>query len=581
MTSLKETLDVGQVPVAQGGSRPKPESGHLRSDAVSLDVPVKVHGSRVVEVVRGTTQHTEPFEERTNTMIVFPLGGVLKMTTQVSVGQAIVLTNLKTRQDAICRVVKTRTNPNQHSYVEVEFSHPQPGYWGVRFPSDGPETLPKPASPVAATPVAPVRVSPPPAVSPPAPRIEIPEPEVSKTEIPGIQASEQKVASPANFEPPASVSTPDSASFSLEQLRGDPGAQRVKSAEPHHMEIDHETESPVAGESAAHEPLTFGRFAAGVASSADHAPARPAFGAGLEYGPLGATAEKGHKQGKNSAVLGACVGLLVAAIGGGAYYFLFLHHASVSQQRAPITAPAVRQAPLGASAVSNPAAAVPAPSRPAPAAPTMAEASGAPAETPSPSPQSAKTEPSRASAPAPSKQVQSPFQARASESPKSKPAPAVPDMFGALNAHPTTAVRSGSAEGGAAPSVGAGALSGQSVALPSAETMPANLPPPPPPSEPASEEPVRVGGDVKPPKLISSPPVIYPEMARQTGISGDVVVRIVIDKSGKVSEAKAISGPVLLRAAAVSALRDRKYVPSQLDGRPISVEMLVTIQFHR
>jgi protein TonB len=58
-------------------------------------------------------------------------------------------------------------------------------------------------------------------------------------------------------------------------------------------------------------------------------------------------------------------------------------------------------------------------------------------------------------------------------------------------------------------------------------------------------------------------------------------VRIVIDKAGNVTEARALSGPMLLRDAAVSALRQRKYAPSKLDGRPISVEMLVTIQFRR
>jgi len=70
-------------------------------------------------------------------------------------------------------------------------------------------------------------------------------------------------------------------------------------------------------------------------------------------------------------------------------------------------------------------------------------------------------------------------------------------------------------------------------------------------------------------------------MARQAGVQGDVVVRIVIDKSGKVTEAKVLSGPVLLRDAAVNALRQRKYSPSKLDGHPISVEMLVTMQFRR
>ena len=120
----------------------------LRSEAVSLEIPVKVHGSRVTEVVMGATPHTEPFEEQTTTMIVFSLGGVLKMSTPVAAGQMMVLTNLKTRQDAICRVLKVRNNPNLQAYVEIEFTHPQPGYWGVFFPSDNSELASQPATPV-------------------------------------------------------------------------------------------------------------------------------------------------------------------------------------------------------------------------------------------------------------------------------------------------------------------------------------------------------------------------------------------------------------------------------------------------
>jgi hypothetical protein len=110
----------------------------LRADALSLEVPVKVHGSRVTEVARGAAPHTEPFEEETGTMIVFPHGGVLRMSTAVTASQMLVVTNLKTRQDAICRVVKVRTFSNMQGYVEVEFTHQQPGYWGVHFPSEGP-----------------------------------------------------------------------------------------------------------------------------------------------------------------------------------------------------------------------------------------------------------------------------------------------------------------------------------------------------------------------------------------------------------------------------------------------------------
>src|SRR5580704_2018963 len=139
MTLSKETLEA-TTPASKAASptaaQPKPDLNRLRADAVSLDVPVRVHGSRVTDVVRGVTPHTEPFEEETSTMIVFPQGGVVRMNTGVSVGQMLVLTNQKTKQDAICRVVKVRANSPTQSYVEVEFTHRQAGYWGVHFSAD-------------------------------------------------------------------------------------------------------------------------------------------------------------------------------------------------------------------------------------------------------------------------------------------------------------------------------------------------------------------------------------------------------------------------------------------------------------
>src|SRR5271154_5886582 len=89
-------------------------------------------------------------------MIVFPQGGVLKMSAAVTVGQMLVVTNLKSGQDAICRVVKVRAFANLQSYVEVEFTHRQVGYWGVQFPSDVDDAPKKPApQPAARVPIAP------------------------------------------------------------------------------------------------------------------------------------------------------------------------------------------------------------------------------------------------------------------------------------------------------------------------------------------------------------------------------------------------------------------------------------------
>jgi TonB family protein len=621
ITPLKESLEVGEVPVSQGSSRPKPDSGQLRSDAVSLDVPVKVHGSRVVEVIRGTTPHTEPFEEQTNTMIVFPLGGVLKMSTRVNLGQAIVLTNLKTRQEAICRVIKIRTNPNLHSYVEVEFSHPQPGYWGVRFPSDAPEPPKKAASPVASasvgqTPVAPALAAP--SISKPAPKIDIPKVEISKAETPKIEAKEQKAApiappvsaapvspmaqAPIGVEKHAPIVAPqssksvvempslaapttvDSSSFSLDQLRADSGIApikafssggRVEPAEAQETESHSKTGSSITDEPVTAAPSAFGRFLASATSGEERSAARPAFGAGLEYSPVGAAPEKGRSQGKNWILVAACVGLLFVAAGGGGFYFLYQRPATRL-----VAATIIPQPPAAVSAPSNSIVATPGLVQPAnPAVTSSATEVNRPAGLPAVEARARQAEPNRAIKPVPARPVQTPDATSRPESPKQNSATVVPDMFGALNAHPTAAVHGGTAENGAAPSIQAGALAGgESVALPSSEPSPANLAPP---TQPAPEGPVPVGGEVTAPRPISSAPVVYPEIARQAGVEGNVVVRIVIDTTGKVTDARALSGPILLRDAAVRSLRESRYVPSKLDGHPISVEMLVTIQFRR
>jgi protein TonB len=89
-----------------------------------------------------------------------------------------------------------------------------------------------------------------------------------------------------------------------------------------------------------------------------------------------------------------------------------------------------------------------------------------------------------------------------------------------------------------------------------------------------------VGGKIQPPRLVSSVLPVYPPIAQQAGVKGTVVIDTTIDQNGNVTKTRVISGPELLRGAALSALRQWKYEPSKLNGEAISVEMIVSIQFH-
>jgi len=90
---------------------------------------------------------------------------------------------------------------------------------------------------------------------------------------------------------------------------------------------------------------------------------------------------------------------------------------------------------------------------------------------------------------------------------------------------------------------------------------------------------VRVGGRINPPRAISTPPPIYPAIARAARAQGQVVIDAIIDEQGPVTEGRAISGPGLLIPAALAAVRSWKYQPTLLNGEPVSVQMHVIVNF--
>jgi TonB family protein len=97
------------------------------------------------------------------------------------------------------------------------------------------------------------------------------------------------------------------------------------------------------------------------------------------------------------------------------------------------------------------------------------------------------------------------------------------------------------------------------------------------PSAPVA--PLPIGGDVKQAELISKVAPAYPSLAKTQHVSGNVLIDALIDANGKVTTMKVISGPTLLHQAAMDALRQWKYQPATLDGRPVPMHLTVTLQF--
>ena len=103
-------------------------------------------------------------------------------------------------------------------------------------------------------------------------------------------------------------------------------------------------------------------------------------------------------------------------------------------------------------------------------------------------------------------------------------------------------------------------------------------PPPPPPPKP-KPVPKQISGGVLNGKATSLPKPPYPPAARAVRASGAVSVQVLIDESGNVVSASAVSGHPLLRAAAVQAARGARFSPTMLSGQPVKVSGVITYNF--
>jgi TonB family protein len=106
------------------------------------------------------------------------------------------------------------------------------------------------------------------------------------------------------------------------------------------------------------------------------------------------------------------------------------------------------------------------------------------------------------------------------------------------------------------------------------------LPPPAAATKLAQEEDVvRIGGDVKPPVKTKHVNPVYPEEAKEAGIEGVVILEAVINKEGKVAQAKVIRSVPELDQAALDAVLQWEFEPTHIKGKAVSVRMTVTINF--
>jgi Ca-activated chloride channel family protein len=96
---------------------------------------------------------------------------------------------------------------------------------------------------------------------------------------------------------------------------------------------------------------------------------------------------------------------------------------------------------------------------------------------------------------------------------------------------------------------------------------------------PASQSPTSVPGGVLNGRALKLPKPVFPDTARRMRVTGTVNVEVTIDENGKVIAARAMTGHVLLREAAVDAARRATFTPTVLHDKPVQVTGVIVYNF--
>ena len=545
---MASAADIGIVP------RPVAPSGPATSaqlNPIPHETAVLATGARPAE----GSQKRELFSEDTTTVLVFERGAVIRLGADIAPGQLIFLTHLGTKREVVAQVTKKRSfqpagDPHSNSYyVELEFTEPAPGFWGVEFP----------AAPVASAPNTPARaaeelvrfesVDHHEASVPPADAQEVAflkeEVEALREQLKALQGAR-----------PAS----DAKASAISAGRATANELPAKSADAENVPGSVENGTDAASSSLASQDSTGATEAAHnraldalaeeargpssdseghVSEGSDAELPKLALNFGKARGKPKGVAQ-GQSEAKPSSGLRATLlaALLLVAIGG-AWFEGWIPGVpgpgkAASTAAAPTPAPRVPGRAVSAKTVATPGAK------------GVADGSAATANTPQPA--AAANENSSATggvgrADAPEK-ISGDASKRGSD---------------AADSAAEREANSAAPHASSAKSTGKKALSRTSREEVNAATV--------------------QGGANSAPKLIKTVRAVPPPAAVRSFVTGNVEVEAVVDATGRVKSAKAVAGPEILHKAAVEAVKEYRYEPARRNGKAVSAPVSVTVQF--
>jgi hypothetical protein len=107
---------------ARDAARP-PVAEKRRAHRVAASMPVLIYGH---------STHA-PFAEPATTANVSRTGGLVALRTHVIRLQKVMVTNLQTNEDALCRVARLVRGSDGRTFAALEFVQPAPRFWAIEF----------------------------------------------------------------------------------------------------------------------------------------------------------------------------------------------------------------------------------------------------------------------------------------------------------------------------------------------------------------------------------------------------------------------------------------------------------------
>ncbi len=81
------------------------------------------------------------------------------------------------------------------------------------------------------------------------------------------------------------------------------------------------------------------------------------------------------------------------------------------------------------------------------------------------------------------------------------------------------------------------------------------------------------------PEAITRVPVVYPDIAREAGVDGVVMVQALVGKDGKVKDTRVVKSVPMLDQAATEAVRQWVFKPALSNNKPVAVWVAVPVRF--